>query len=174
EVAEKSRLFDWLLEQHEERRNVYFLANQRMEMTGDRGRPTRTKEDILFALAMYVDIDARADQPFLGEISRLTALHSQSSFTYPPPSAVIDSGGGVQLLWKLTSPYDLLDGAQEVPDPSNPREKIKVYPNRESYEARNKVIEAVLDGDHCHSVEHVFRLPGTVNFCTPKKFARHA
>ncbi len=147
----KGNLPEWIHRHHEMRRNLYFLANHKTEKG-------RKKENITLARVLYVDIDVRHDEGFAEGLKRIGRLMLTQS-VLPRPSALIDSGGGFQAFWVLKQPIDLTgeERTQRLAD----------------YEARNKAIESVLDGDHCHSVEHIFRLPGTVNFGKPKKFQRH-
>jgi len=64
-----------------------------------------------------------------------------------PPTVIIDTGGGFQCIWLLKAPlYDI------------PRA-----------EALSKRIAADLGGDHCFTVDHLLRLPGTVNALNSKK-----
>ena len=64
----------------------------------------------------------------------------------PPPQVVIDSGGGYQAFWRIASTDDL-----------------------EDVEAVNRWIASELGGDHCHNIDRLMRLPGTINVPNKKK-----
>ncbi|PHR93635.1 MAG: hypothetical protein COA69_03060 [Robiginitomaculum sp.] len=67
----------------------------------------------------------------------------------PPPSIVIFSGGGYQAFWALNTPCS----------------------NFMQIESTNKSIAVRLDGDHCHNVDRIMRIPGTINMPNAKKQA---
>lgn len=66
---------------------------------------------------------------------------------FPAPSCIVFSGGGYQALWKLDKPTQDFARAEHL----------------------NKVLASRLNGDSCHSVDHLMRLPGTINVPNAKK-----
>ncbi|KKL58708.1 hypothetical protein LCGC14_2222690 [marine sediment metagenome] len=95
------------------------------------------KVDFLGSRTLWVDWDpspTMSKEAFLESIPSVTAV--------PIPSAVIDSGHGVHLYWFL----DHLET------------------NHELIEHRNLWLANQLGGDHCHSIDHLLRVPETVNF----------
>lgn len=70
----------------------------------------------------------------------------------PPPSAIIFSGGGYQGFWRLDEPV-VADG------------------NIDELEAYNIGLEQRLGGDHCHNIDRIMRVPGTMNIPDAKKRA---
>ncbi|MBI3146553.1 MAG: hypothetical protein HYZ18_15130, partial [Pseudogulbenkiania sp.] len=70
-----------------------------------------------------------------------------------PPSELVDSGNGLGLFWRL-----------EVP--------IPVAGDIEELESLNKRLEQYFKADHCHNVDRIMRLPGTINLPDYRKKAR--
>ncbi|MEL3890449.1 VapE domain-containing protein [Ferrovibrio sp. MS7] len=66
-----------------------------------------------------------------------------------PPTVIVFSGGGYHGYWRLDEPADDL---------------LRV-------EAINKLVAEVVGGDHCHNIDRLMRLPGTVNIPNAKKLA---
>lgn len=124
-----------------ERHQVYFMANPQMRDLDSKAK----KSDVRDMAVLHVDID-----PQKGEdpaAARAAAIANLEAFT-PPPSIVIDSGGGVQALWLLDEPLPI-DGS---------------IPAAEEAELYNQHLENLLGGDRCHNLDRVLRLPGTVNW----------
>lgn len=65
----------------------------------------------------------------------------------PAPTAVVFSGGGYHAYWRLAEPSDDL---------------MRV-------EAINAAVAGPLGGDHCHNIDRIMRLPGTLNIPDVKK-----
>ena len=65
------------------------------------------------------------------------------------PSIIINSGGGFNMLWKVAGPTTV-DVAEDI----------------------NRRIEHALKADHCHNIDRVLRVPGTINWPTPAKIER--
>ena len=64
----------------------------------------------------------------------------------PPPTVIVFSGGGHQGFWKLDEPVPI-DDPERIPD----------------LEAYSRQLEVELEADHCHNVDRIMRLVGTVN-----------
>ncbi len=80
------------------------------------------------------------------DIDDVDALEKLTAFR-PLPTVTVFSGGGYQALWRLQEPVSDLAAIEET----------------------NKALEAALGADHCHNIDRVLRLPGTVNFPNKKK-----
>ncbi len=140
-AGDEKALTSWL----DGERNHYFSVNRpRDGVTGKASKP-----DIGYALALHVDVDPRINEDFDEERARIMARIEAFE---PRPSVVIDSGGGYQAFWLLREPAPVEDGGAEV-------------------EGYNRRLEALLEGDHCHDVSRIMRLPGTTNNPTEKKRA---
>jgi len=93
------------------------------------------KEDFLGSRTLWVDVDATTHHPADEILRRLTGFQ-------PPPSVVVHSGNGFHGYWLL-------------------RELITDKP---AVEAANRWLAQELGGDQCFSIDHVLRVPGTLNY----------
>lgn len=74
------------------------------------------------------------------------ALTKLQNYT-PKPSTIIFSGGGYQAFWALEKPS---------------QDFVRI-------ERINKALAADLGGDHCHNIDRIMRVPGTINIPNAKK-----
>ncbi len=132
--------------EHDGKRNLYYTLNE--------PRPDITKKalkaDIVRAPFLHVDIDPEGDEtPAEAKARALAALEAHD----PKPSAIVDSGNGIQALWRLAEPVEL-DGPEATA----------------SVEDRNKALLEHFGGDKgTQNVDRLLRLPGTTNLPTKKK-----
>ena len=105
-----------------------------------------------------VDLDPREaeeKQPggFERERERLLAIASGdwAGHVIAEPSAVIDSGNGVQLVWLFPEPLPNTEA------------------NKAAVKAQAKGLAELLEGDAVQSLEHLFRVPFTENLPNAKK-----
>ena len=146
---------DWAVGQNGRGLNIYFHVN-----------PTRAgidkkanKSDIAAATYLHVDIDPRAGEHIVEERERIRhSLGEGRPDDLPPPTFVIDSGGGFWGLWRLTEPIPFI--------PPNKDAEIR------DVEARNLRLAQMLEGDKCQNIDRIARLPGTVNWPDAKKSAK--
>ena len=131
--------------------NVYFHVNPvRQNLTSK-----ASKEDMARMGWLHVDIDPRAGEDFGDERTRALGLLRGYS---QPPTVIIDSGGGYQAFWKLKS---------------SPKLEINGDIGRaQELEAYNQQLEKVFGADHCHNVDRIMRLPGTINVPNAKKLKK--
>lgn len=143
----EDKLIAWLtLNGH---RNLYYTLNPIM---GDiKKKPTR--QDIKELGFTHVDLDPENDRPVADEQVRIQKLIAAMS---PAPTIVVFSGGGYQCIWRLADPVPI-NGKQEAYD------EAKLY---------NLQLELQYEADHCHNVDRILRLPGTVNHPGKKKLAK--
>ena len=126
--------------------NLYYTIN-----------PTRTavtkkpsKADILAVEFLHVDADPRPDEQPDKFKDRLLAEVDKFK---PLPTAMIDSGNGIQLLWRLDKPIEVT-GPDVIAD----------------IEARNYALAEAFGADpSTRNIDRLFRLPGTTNFPNAKK-----
>ena len=151
--GEEAKVQAWL-ERQARRRNVYYHSNVVHVRRDAVGRPTKaTKVDVLEFVGAHVDIDPRAGEDLeQGRARILVRLRAHQ----PPPTAIIDSGGGYQGLWRLDLPELVAGDADRI---------AKV-------EGINRAIALKLEGDSCHDLCHLLRLPGTINVPGAKKRAK--
>ena len=101
-----------------------------------------SKTDIVAARFAHVDIDPPKAGGALDKLQTQAELLALSV----PPTLIIDSGGGLQAFWKLAGPASMAE-----------------------VEAVNRSLADRLGGDHCHNIDRLMRLPGTVNYPNAKK-----
>lgn len=141
---------NWI-EGYQGKRNIYFHVNPVRKPLNSKA----TKEDIARLGWLHVDIDPRAGEDH--EEERARALHLLENFK-PKPTVIIDSGGGFQGFWRLQeSPKLEIDGSVR---------------KAEELEAYNIQLEKLFGADHCHNVDRIMRLPGTINLPTSKKLKK--
>jgi hypothetical protein len=139
----------WNLDQ---KAGVYFSANP----TRSRMKKRPTEQDIAFCQYIAADFD-----PLKGETAhqcqdRVFGLLAMAAL---PPTFVWSSGRGVQAMWRLRPAVKLTD-AQD-------RMKVK----RAAAGLRNQLGGKRVGLDSTASVEHLFRLPGSLNYPNANKAA---
>ena len=126
--------------------NLYFTVNPVLHPVSS--KPYKT--DMRGMRALHVDVDPRAGEPLEQERERSLRLLREFS---PPPTVIIDSGGGHQAFWMLE---------EELPTAGSEDRAAEV-------EAYNIQLEVLLQADACHNIDRLMRLPGTVNVPGEKK-----
>ena len=141
-----------VLESRSGTENIYFQVNS----AGDRNLTKKAKkEDIESAQWLHVDVDPTASPNDPEKWAKERAeIANRLKTANPPPTLIIDSGGGYQAFWHLNEPF--------VPNG-------KDWTDFERY---NLQLAQSLGGDHCHNVDRIMRLPGTVNIPNKKKAAQ--
>jgi hypothetical protein len=133
-------------------RNLYFHVNSCIR---DMKRKA-SREDIKSLDWLHIDIDPRPGHDLNDERNRcIGLLTNKLPKGIPEPTCIVFSGGGYQGFWRLKNPVDV-DGNLEK------AEDAKLY---------NLQLEAAFDGDHCHNIDRIMRLPGTINIPNEKKAA---
>ena len=115
-----------------------------------------TKNDVIEARHLWIDLDPRSDEPLEAERAAMLALLTTDLPPgMPRPNRVIDSGRGYWGYWRLATPQPV-DGS-----------KNKVNgPLTEAVECYGKGIEQAFGdrfADGCRNIDRIARLPGTVN-----------
>ena len=133
--------------------NIYFHVNPTIRMMSKKAE----KEDVLAMEYLHVDIDQRAGEEFEAERARALKLLTEAFPSgVPKPTFIVDSGGGYHGYWKLKEPFKI-DGDPEA------------YSHAERF---NLQLEYDFAADHCHNVDRIMRLPGTVNRPDKKKIEK--
>mgnify|MGYP003637050228 CR=1 FL=1 len=132
--------------------NIYYSLNPVIRPEDKKA----SRENIAAVEYLHVDIDPRAGETFEDEQKRIKKLVHDLPEGIPVPTGIINSGGGYNLIWKLTRPISI-DGDLAA------AEEAKLF---------NLRLESVLGGDNCHNIDRILRLPGTTNFPNAKKRAR--
>lgn len=131
----------------EVQRNMYFLPNSEF-LEG-----ARKKENLSAVRFLHVDLDYKdypGDEDEQADFV-LGVLHDDKKRPkgVPPPSAIWETGGGCQAVWKLDEPLEI-EKAEEI----------------------NKALLFVLQGGPgTHNADRLLRLPWTTNWLNDKKRA---
>jgi hypothetical protein len=139
---------DHFIRKHNGKRNLYYSVNP------TKGRMTKkaAKTDIAAIEYLLADLD-----PNDGEASAdaKTRYLTQLDTFKPKPTAIIDSGNGVQCLWKLAEPIKLSSNAEPI---------------IADVEARTAAVMLRLGGKPgTQNIDRILRLPGTTNLPNKKK-----
>lgn len=136
--------------------NAFYCPNLTAHVSGPVSKPT--KGDMTACLAVWVDLDPAKDADFVAERERLAAVVGRLRAGPMAPNAIVDTGGGYQLLWGV-DPGVPLDGEHGA--------------TTARVEALNARLAAGLGGDPAvKDVCRLLRLPGTTNFPNATKRAR--
>lgn len=160
--ADFTEMGKWLKERNG-KFNLYFHVNTVMREFVQKA----SREDIKSMDWLHVDIDARPSNPDDSDEEKATHLSHEfervlSILTkklpdgVPKPSCITYSGGGYQAFWRLEDPIEI-NGNEAV------YEDAKLY---------NVQLETIFEGDHCHNIDRIMRLPGTVNIPDAKKLKK--
>jgi hypothetical protein len=160
--ADFTEMGKWIKERNG-KYNMYFSVNTVMR---DFDRKA-SREDIKSMDWLHIDIDARPPNPELSPEE--VAAHTKAEFVriyelltkklpqgIPEPSVITYSGGGYQAFWKLQEPVAIDGDTAKYED-------AKLY---------NVQLERIFEGDNCHNVDRIMRLPGTVNLPDAKKLKK--
>ena len=124
----------WIAEQQTAERNVYFQPNE----TAPRCNHKPAKADMVAALCRFADVDPLDKQfPLADERNRLAQLADfLRRDPEAAPTAIIDSGNGIQVLWAVTR--------EMLP----PEAVLRV-------EAETQAIEAALGAGGTHNIDRL-------------------
>ena len=143
------------IDSHNGTDNLYFTVNRPSTSFLRSEHMRKAKKEHMFeAQWLYLDVDPAEGQEIEDERERILGqLTDKRPKGIPEPTVLIFSGGGFQAFWKLKQPF-VIDGTEA---------------NWDEYELYNKRLEQIFGGDHCHNVDRIMRLPGTVNIPDAKK-----
>ena len=140
ETATSPQEVDRFVAKYDGRQNLYYSVNPTKRSM--RKKPAKT--DILHAEYAHVDIDPVGDET--SDAAKARGLAALEGFD-KPPTIVVDSGNGIQALWRLDRPATV-----------------------EQIEAVNRALADRLGGDKATwNADRILRLPGTRNLPTQKK-----
>lgn len=153
--ADRDRLAVWVAER-EGQENLYYSLNAAAAGAPRKGRGGKLAEaDVAHIRGVAVDLDPRKGVPLEEERQRLRHIaERQLARNDGAPSYIVDSGGGVQMVWLLDAPL-----------PCTPETAAAV-------KAQAKGIGEALGSDPVHSLDHLFRIPGTTNIPDARKRER--
>lgn len=136
-------LLDKWLSMFNGHRNIYFHVNPTLKAISKKAE----REDIKQVDWLHVDVDPRVGEDLDSERKRALAILQKPPNGVPAPTVIIFSGGGYQGFWKLKKPIPVKGDLVKA-------EKAKLY---------NLRLEGIFAADHCHNIDRIMRLPGTVN-----------
>jgi len=128
-------------------RNVYFGVNPTIHPV--QGAGMASHDDVRGVIALHVDLDPRLHTNRIGERRRMLSRLRRYS---PPPSIIVDSGAGYHGFWLLDREYEKIDPASGY-----------------SLELFNVRLARQLDGDFCHHINGLMRVPGMINIAKALK-----
>lgn len=136
-------------------RNLYLTVNEPLPHSRD---DKLSEDEIANIRALYVDVDPEKGVPFETAREALDdeALRVQSAPL--PPMVLVDTGGGNQMFWVLAEKVDAKGDGKD-------RARLQGRALKKVYGADTEHFH----GDKVHSIEHLMRLPGTVNLPTVSK-----
>ena len=139
-------MWGWIKERNRDS-GVYFCANPTRRRLHQRPR----EEDILAYQYAALDFDPIKNE-FPSECrTRVFKLLDR----YPlPPTLQWSTGNGVQALWRI-----------------KPAVRLNDYPTRLRCKNANLGLIQALNSDHTQSLEHLFRIPATINYPNKAKLA---
>jgi hypothetical protein len=140
-TADQTELMREWIEMRRGRENIYFLVNGTNKNLTKKAKKT----DISEVRWLHVDVDPTSE---FFDAEREKILRRLREHV-PPPTVILDSGGGYQAFWRLSKPVTARDWSE-----------------LESY---NRQLEVDLGADHCHNVDRIMRLPGTTNIPNRRK-----
>lgn len=129
--------------------NIYYALNS--VKLGTRRKAGRA--DIVRVLSFHVDIDPRVGES--PEDCKKRALKMAAEYRVPPTD-IMDSGGGVQLIWDILEPI-IINGDIDA------AEDAKLY---------NIQLERDFDGDQCHNIDRILRAFDTWNIPDARKLKK--
>jgi hypothetical protein len=147
-TADNEKAGAWIAHAQATSRNVYFEVNE----TPARCAKKPTKDVMQAALCRHADVDPVDElYPYSEERDRLRRL---AEFLHDdplmPPTAILDSGNGIQPLWAIAREPLTAEIIDRV-------------------EAENRSIEAAVGAAGTHNIDRLLRLPGTLNFPNARK-----
>jgi hypothetical protein len=154
EASDEAGAAAFIKERNQAGQNVYYTLNSC-------GRPISkpAKADITGAIALHVDSDPNEGEPVEAAKARIMAAYEAHN---PPPSIVVDSGNGLQGLWRLDQEFEI---PQLAPGPYTPLRKARIEKNVAPVEDRNRALASRVGAPAgTHNVDRLLRLPGTVNY----------
>lgn len=101
---------------------------------------TNHKESIAYAGCAWADLDAKA----IG--SKKEAYERVWNGDFARPTFLVDSGNGYHAYWCFIRPCRDLEGVEAI----------------------NQYIASAVGADHCHNINRLLRVPGTINYKDPK------
>jgi AAA domain-containing protein len=152
---------------HEGKSNLYYSVNPTKKAMNKKPK----KVDIAAVEYLLGDLDPRDDEP--PEIAKARYLEQLNGAFEPKPTALVDSGNGIQGVWKLTTAIDLscYPLAKDKDDkPALSEEAVKVVADAEVRSETMMLRLGTKAGTQ--NIDRILRLPGTTNLPTKAKLKK--
>ena len=168
-TARDHRAISKFVGKHDGKRNLYYSVNPTRTATGSKA-PKTNIATIEFALA---DCDPKERETPVAAKARYREMLKTSGV--PEPTAIVDSGNGLQMLWRLDKPIPLPDPVERVDKDGKP---IVVLSDEaqaivSDVEGRIKATMLKLGTEAgTQNIDRILRLPGTTNLPTKAKRER--
>lgn len=152
--SQRKDVLIWLLAN--EAHNLYYNVNEPVESCVSK---KSEKKEIARVHFLQIDMDVRKS----GETEEDARARIEAALERygKVPSALVNSGGGFNALFRLTTPV-------EIDQESESRRDRTI----DEVERKNKQLAADLEGDVTHDVNRILRLPGTINRLNKTKVER--
>jgi hypothetical protein len=152
---------DAFVNEHNGKRNIYYSVNPTRNAVSKKA----SKTDIAEIEYLPADLDPNAGE---NSVDAKTRYLQQLETFEPKPTAILDSGNGIQCLWKLTSrivlgaPLKTMEGKLAF----SPEDQAKI----KDVEDRTAAIMVRLGAKAgTQNIDRILRLPGTTNLPTKTK-----
>src|SRR5262249_35289527 len=144
--AGRRDMLEWIRKGNARHYNIYFSVGD-VSSALDRNHVKAKREEITTVVALHADIDCKVTPGEKMETAKAARIEAvNTNVLIPPPSIIVDSGGGIQCYWLLAKSIKVTDA------------------NRDDIEARNKQIAEDVGGDAVQNVDRIMRVPGTINW----------
>src|SRR5262249_22911547 len=138
--------------EHDGKLNLYYAVNPLRNLMWKKA----AKKDVAAIEYLLADLDPATGET--SEVAKARYLDQLNGSFEPKPTAIVDSGNGIQCLWKLANPIVL------------PEEEAIRKAIIDDAEARTKAIMVRLGAKPgTQNIDRILRLPGTTNLPNAKK-----
>jgi AAA domain len=166
-TAQSTNDIDTFLHAHNGTSNLYYSVNP--TKTAMNKKPAKT--DIAAVEYLLADLDPRDDEK--SEDAKARYLDQLNGSFEPKPTVVVDSGNGIQCLWKLATAIDLSCFPLATDKDGKPTLSAEAEKIVADVEARSAELMRRLDAKAgTQNIDRILRLPGTVNLPTTAKLKR--
>jgi hypothetical protein len=147
-------------------RNVYYSVNPTRQPMNKKA----AKTDVARIEYILADLDAKDDETT--EEAKARYLNQLNGAFAPRPTAVVDSGNGIQCLWRLQEPVDLAEPITVTDEEGKPEERFNLEDERKVAAVERCAATMMVHlGSKAgtQNIDRILRLPGTTNLPTAKK-----
>jgi hypothetical protein len=150
-TAHRADEVDAFVRAYDGERNLYYSLNPTWRAMSKKAE----KGDIAAVEYIHADLDPEDDEPPETAKARYRDVLKKHE---PAPTAIVDSGNGIQALWRLAEPITL------DPPMTNGDGRKALSPLVEDIEARTAELTKRLGGKAgTQNIDRILRLPGTTN-----------